>query len=412
MCTSLDQSTEITRNELRNQVLASAMTEIAAFQRYINEATTSLVQKENKIYVNLNQVLDNEMKEAKVQEARFEKTRNNLDSSIDYLNNARKAKKIKPEEITMAETKKENNETSFKLVGLETIELLKEVNMVSEYVIMDGMCDFLDAYKEYFQSVSRYLNEIIPSLYKFKHYVEESKQRRATVAVQTAPESGEQLTNVPKLFGENILITLTRQASDVPVFVQKVCDWMYEHSLEVPNIFKNNPDLELFIAEKSKYSRDPDNVIIPPDADSHVIASLLKMYFRELPEPLLTRRLYIPLVETNNIKSRIERIQTIGILLDELPDENYQTFRLFMWLLHCIVLCSDVNKVNSGVLASSIAPSLLKPEGDEDNSNFDPFEPRAVIEFIIHHYDDIFPDAPVDEKAIIVEDLAEEEIEI
>lgn len=206
------------------------------------------------------------------------------------------------------------------------------------------------------------------------------------------------------MFGEDIVVTLSRQQADVPIFVQRAIDWMYENALEVPNIFKINPDLELFMAEKSEYIKDPDNTIIKEDSNPHVIASLLKMYFRELPEPILTRRLYIPLVETSNIKSRVERIQSICILLDELPDENYQTFRLFMWLLHCVVLCSDVNKVNSGILASNIAPNLLKPEGDEDNSDFDPFEPRAVIEFIIHYYDDIFPEGFVEEE------LAEEEL--
>jgi hypothetical protein len=73
-----------------------------------------------------------------------------------------------------------------------------------------------------------------------------------------------------------------------------------------------------------------------------------------------------------------------------------------MWLLNCIIVYSDKNMMSSGNLATCWAPNLMAPE-TINPSNFDPFEPRAVVEFMIEHYNEIFPDDEAIEAAEVKE---------
>lgn len=380
----MEQAIESVKSELRSHVLATAMTEISSFQKYVSESCQVLMDKEDNMIKVLNQLMEDEFKEAKAQEARFEKARIALDTAIAELAALKKSKKVKPEEITSSENKKENLQSSFQLCGQDTYQSLDEINAIAECVVMEQLCDFLDAYRDHYQAISRYLNEIVPSLYKFRRYVEEAKERR-----ETAFNIDTSLIHSISPFGEHINDTLARQNKEIPAIVQATVDWLYENALEITGLFRVIPDLQDVSSFKNEVLKDPDNVVIPSNADPHIVATILKMYLRELPEPLLPTHIYAPLIDTVNCKVTSQRIEATCLILDEIPDGNYQSLRLIIWLLHCLVLCQDINKLTSGSLATSFTPLLLKQ--GEDNEG-DLFEPRAVIEFIIQNYDDIFPE--------------------
>src|SRR5690606_6429142 len=101
-----------------------------------------------------------------------------------------------------------------------------------ECVVMEQLCDFLDAYRDHYQAISRYLNEIVPSLYKFRRYVEEAKERR-----ETSYNIDTSFIPSISIFGEPIIDTLARQNKEVPVIVQATVDWIYENALEITGLF-------------------------------------------------------------------------------------------------------------------------------------------------------------------------------
>jgi len=55
----------------------------------------------------------------------------------------------------------------------------------------------------------------------------------------------------------------------------------------------------------------------------HVLASVLKSFFREMPEPLLTFELYDEFLRAAELSQPEERINTLFALLKKLPKPNY-----------------------------------------------------------------------------------------
>ena len=55
----------------------------------------------------------------------------------------------------------------------------------------------------------------------------------------------------------------------------------------------------------------------------HVLTSVLKSFFRELPEPLLTFELYDEFLRAADLSQPEDRVHTIFAILKKLPKQNY-----------------------------------------------------------------------------------------
>lgn len=94
--------------------------------------------------------------------------------------------------------------------------------------------------------------------------------------------------------------------------------------------------------------------------DVHTIAGLLKLYLRELPEPLLTYELYD---EWIRVAVRILRKEPIEIsikhVISQLPEANYDNLRHLIRFLHTLTCHREQNKMTATNLAITMAPSLI-----------------------------------------------------
>ncbi|VDK67176.1 unnamed protein product [Onchocerca ochengi] len=100
----------------------------------------------------------------------------------------------------------------------------------------------------------------------------------------------------------------------------------------------------------------------------HDIADLLKQYFRELPEPLMTAKysetfakifIHIPM------EMRMEALQYAVLLL---PDEHREALQTLLYFLHDIAKHSATNNMTSQNLAVCFAPSLFQLCGSRLNN--------------------------------------------
>lgn len=68
--------------------------------------------------------------------------------------------------------------------------------------------------------------------------------------------------------------------------------------------------------------------------DIHAVAGLIKLYLRQLPDPLLTGKLYNDWIanaeETLNEEDHNKKLYTYKALLDGLPPSNYTTLRFLI----------------------------------------------------------------------------------
>ncbi|KAL8576342.1 hypothetical protein ACOMHN_048909 [Nucella lapillus] len=111
-------------------------------------------------------------------------------------------------------------------------------------------------------------------------------------------------------------------------------------------------------------------VSLTEDHNPHDVGALLKEFFRDLPEPLLTRDLYLPFVATRKIKDREAQAEAVRLLLTLLPPANRDTFWALLRFLSTVHRhsedCRDStghevpgNKMDSHNLATLFGPNIL-----------------------------------------------------
>ena len=85
--------------------------------------------------------------------------------------------------------------------------------------------------------------------------------------------------------------------------------------------------------------------------DIMAVASLLKRFFRELPDPLFPRNQYQDFIKAAKIKDDVLRRDALHAEVNRLPDPNYATLRSLVFHLHKVQLHKDKNRMTAGNLA-------------------------------------------------------------
>ncbi|KAJ4370379.1 Rho GTPase activating protein [Neocucurbitaria cava] len=110
--------------------------------------------------------------------------------------------------------------------------------------------------------------------------------------------------------------------------------------------------------------------------DVHAVASLLKLYLRELPASILTRELHLDFLKVLDMDERSKKIQTFNVLVHKLPNVNFELLRHLSSFLIEIVDNSTVNKMTVRNVGIVFAPTLNIP--------------APLISFFLTDFTDIF----------------------
>ena len=81
--------------------------------------------------------------------------------------------------------------------------------------------------------------------------------------------------------------------------------------------------------------------------DISCVTSVLKTYFRQLPNPLLTHALHESFVAAASIRDAKNKHSALCALLKELPKDHYNTLRELMLHLNRVTAQSQVNLMTS-----------------------------------------------------------------
>lgn len=99
--------------------------------------------------------------------------------------------------------------------------------------------------------------------------------------------------------------------------------------------------------------------------DPHVIAGALKSYLRELPEPLLTFKLYPEWMAAAKITQNEVRLRALWEVLHKLPSANLENLRFLIKFLAVLSKNQDINKMSPQNIAIVIGPNLIwSPQED------------------------------------------------
>ncbi|XP_035227406.1 rho GTPase-activating protein 11A-like isoform X2 [Stegodyphus dumicola] len=127
------------------------------------------------------------------------------------------------------------------------------------------------------------------------------------------------------------------------------------------------------------------------DAEPNDVASLLKQWLRELPEPLIPLYLQELFMRCQRLSPEEKKITAILLSCLLLPPPHLHTFKHLMQFLYDLAASSDRNKMDSHNLARIIAPNVFvtKSENIDKSSNGQVYICTAVIQVLIEHANEI-----------------------
>jgi len=129
------------------------------------------------------------------------------------------------------------------------------------------------------------------------------------------------------------------------------------------------------------------------EAPVHVTAGILKLYLRELPEPLLTFPLYDDYLKIADQAD--DDINDLKKLLNKLPTINLRVLAHIMQFLYKVNQNCEVNKMNAANIATTIGPNLLRQYiyfETESTMIYDVEKIIKCIKIMVDYFNELFKD--------------------
>uniref|UniRef100_A0AAQ5XGX3 Rho GTPase activating protein 21a n=1 Tax=Amphiprion ocellaris TaxID=80972 RepID=A0AAQ5XGX3_AMPOC len=180
----------------------------------------------------------------------------------------------------------------------------------------------------------------------------------------------------------------------VPLIVEVCCKLVEERGLEYTGIYRvpgNNAAISNMQEELNNKGMNDIDIQDDKWRDLNVISSLLKSFFRKLPEPLFTNDRYTDFIEANRIEDPVERLKVLKRLLHELPDHHYETLKFLSAHLKTVAENSEKNKMEPRNLAIVFGPTLVRTTEDNMTHMVTHMPDQyKIVETLIQNYDWFF----------------------
>ncbi|XP_048953101.1 rho GTPase-activating protein 12 isoform X6 [Canis lupus dingo] len=131
-----------------------------------------------------------------------------------------------------------------------------------------------------------------------------------------------------QVFGANLANLCQRENGTVPNFVKLCIEHVEAYGLDVDGIYRVSGNLA--VIQKLRFAVNHDEKLDLNDSkweDIHVITGALKMFFRELPEPLFTFNHFNDFVNAIKQEPR-QRVAAVKDLIRQLPKPNQDTMQI------------------------------------------------------------------------------------
>ncbi|XP_039694991.1 rho GTPase-activating protein 45 isoform X3 [Pteropus medius] len=224
-----------------------------------------------------------------------------------------------------------------------------------------------------------------------------------------------------QLFGQDFSQAARGTPDGVPFILKKCICEIERRALRTKGIYRVN-GVKTRVEKLCQAFENGKELVELSQASPHDISNVLKLYLRQLPEPLVSFRLYHELVglAKDSLKAEAEAkaaargrlavaeseaacaalamVGPLRELLRDLPPENRASLQYLLRHLRRIVEVEQDNKMTPGNLGIVFGPTLLRPRPTEATVSLSslvdyPHQAR-VVETLITHYGLVFEEEP------------------
>ncbi|XP_075950184.1 rho GTPase-activating protein 27 isoform X2 [Anarhichas minor] len=124
--------------------------------------------------------------------------------------------------------------------------------------------------------------------------------------------------------------------------------------------------------------------------DVHVITGALKLFFRELPEPLFPFSHFNKFITAIRIPDYKTKVSCMYELVNSLPPSNHDTMKLLFGHLRRVIQYGEDNRMTVQNVAIVFGPTLLRPEMEASNIAMHMVFQNQIVELVLNEYERIF----------------------
>ncbi|CAH1112463.1 unnamed protein product [Psylliodes chrysocephalus] len=264
------------------------------------------------------------------------------------------------EDMEEADTKVEQSRDA---LAIEMFNVLAKENEISEYILQ-----MLKVQRSHHESALKNLQSVIPLLEKI---IGDSAVR--------------------KVFGtslkEHLRITNKRIAYPLEICISALT----EYGMSEEGLFRVAASTSKVKRLKASIDSGCFSHLIPEYRDVHILSSLLKLYLRELPEPLLTYHLHKDWLDAGQVPES-HRLEVVRDIIQRLPQENRDNLAYLFQFLSKLAKHPE-NKMTASNIAIVLSPNLLWNKHENLNVNIgNCVTVNILVELMVKESDNLFPE--------------------
>ncbi|KAM4810625.1 rho GTPase-activating protein 45 [Rhinophrynus dorsalis] len=221
------------------------------------------------------------------------------------------------------------------------------------------------------------------------------------------------------LFGRDFSEEALRSPDHVPFLIRKCVSEIEGRALTMKGIYRVN-GVKTRVEKLCQAFENGKELVELSQASPHDLSNVLKLYLRQLPEPLMPFRLYNALMGLakeslrgtdagkgpkledkgpNTDPEVLVMVVRLKELLQELPSENRTTLQYLVNHMCRVSEQEQVNKMSPSNLGIVFGPALMRPRPTEATVSLSslvdyPHQAR-IVETLIIFYDTIFQEPPI-----------------
>ncbi|KAM7204482.1 hypothetical protein V8F20_003598 [Naviculisporaceae sp. PSN 640] len=209
-----------------------------------------------------------------------------------------------------------------------------------------------------------------------------------TMPSVTSPTVAEAPTT---LFGSDLVERADYERRQIPSVVTRCIEEVELRGMDVEGIYRKTGGNSQVKMIQEGFDKTEDFDISDPSLDITAVTSVLKQYFRKLPNPLLTFEVYERILESNTIQNDAERCNHLRQTFNMLPPKHRDCLEFLMFHLARVARREPENLMSPKNLAVVFAPTIMRDHSLEKEMT-DMHAKNLAVQYIIENSYTIFGD--------------------